>query len=273
MSELQALTQAQKDAMSIHAQKWIGIGRSAGATNRAIVEPIITDFYQQIGKDAPKFIYAQSPMAGLLIANLVKGASVWSGVMENSVSDSVCAGVWSSVNASDWSSVSVDASIGVSASIEASVYASVRSSLMASVRASVSDDVRFGVWSGVMDSVSDSVWSSVNASVSASELQYHQFFYGSHDIDWLAFYSYFSEYVKNDIYTDEQKRALQQWIDLNANCGWWYPFVGVCVICDRPEYTLVDESSRLHSYSSPAIRYTDGFEIYAVNGEVRRVID
>ena len=251
--KIETLAQAQKDAMSIHAQKWIGIGRSAGATNRAIVEPIITDFYQQIGKDAPEFIYAKSPVAGLAIANLLKKGG------------------------------------RVSASVRDGVYASVRSSLMASVRASVSDDVRFGVLSGVMDIVMDIVWSSVNVDVLSSvsdsvlssdsdnvvmdsvrdnawysdgdtmrasarddvrtgalsgELQYHQFFFGSHDVEWLAFYSYFSEYV-NDIYTDEQKRALQQWTDLNANCGWWYPFEGVCVICDRPEYTLIDEAGRL----------------------------
>ena len=142
-------------------------------------------------------------------------------------------------------SVSVDVSVDVRSSVMDSVWSSVSDDVIDSV----SDGVWSSVWSGVRDSiresVRESVWSSVWSSVSASELQYHQFFFGSHDVDWLAFYSYFSEYVKNDIYTEDQKRALQQWIDLNANCGWWYPFEGVCIVCDRPEYTLIDEAGRL----------------------------
>ena len=286
---IEALTQAQKDAMSIHAQKWIGIGLASGATNRAIIEPIIADFYRRIGKAAPKFIYAQSPVAGLVIANLLKVTSVSDDVMASvsaSVRDSVLSGVRESVWSSVWyslrsslmasvrASVSDDVSAGVWDSVSDSIWSSVWNSVMDSVSDSVLSSVSDGVWSSVwnsvmdsvrasvMDSVMDSVWSSVRA----GELQYHQFLYGSHDVDWLAFYSYFSEYIKDDIYTEDQKRTLQQWIDLNSNCGWWYPFEGVCIVCDRPEYTLVDERGRLHSYSSPAIRYTDGFEIYAVHG-------
>jgi len=290
-TQTQALTQAQKDAMKAHAQQWIDTGFSSAETNRTVVEPIITDFYQRVGKDAPAFIYAQSPVAALFIANLLKtGTSEWSGV-----SDDVMAGVRASVSDSLWSSITAGIDVsnrdgvwyGVSDSVTDNVrdeISGIRDSIWSSADFSInsiSTDVRKEVWRGtwfnVMKRVSTSVWfnvmksvDSVRDSVSDSVISELQFFYGSHDGDWLAYYNYFSKYVENDIYTDEQKRRLQQWIDLNASCGWWYPFSGVCIVSARPEYTLVDEAGRLHSSSSPAIRYRDGFEICAENG-VRRV--
>ena len=48
--------------------------------------------------------------------------------------------------------------------------------------------------------------------------------------------------------------------------GWVMPYENICFVSERPEYVKLDENQRLHSEAGPAIRYSDGFEIYAWHG-------
>ena len=48
--------------------------------------------------------------------------------------------------------------------------------------------------------------------------------------------------------------------------GWVMPYRDICFVSERPEYVHFDENRRLHSETGPAIRYPDGFEIYAWHG-------
>jgi hypothetical protein len=44
-------------------------------------------------------------------------------------------------------------------------------------------------------------------------------------------------------------------------CGWWWPFQNVCVMCERPR-TLKIQDYRLHCDDGPAVDYVDGYELY-----------
>jgi len=48
--------------------------------------------------------------------------------------------------------------------------------------------------------------------------------------------------------------------------GWIMPYTYICFASERPEYLHLDENRRLHCETGPAIRYSDGFEIYAWHG-------
>jgi hypothetical protein len=58
-------------------------------------------------------------------------------------------------------------------------------------------------------------------------------------------------------------QALQQ---ITRECGWIFVFDNTCVICDRPTKLSVDERNRLHAEGEPAIKFADGFTIYAYHG-------
>lgn len=53
---------------------------------------------------------------------------------------------------------------------------------------------------------------------------------------------------------------------LSAVCGWCWPFADVCVIVDRPECIRRDEAHRLHCANGPAVRFRDGWCVYAWHG-------
>lgn len=62
-------------------------------------------------------------------------------------------------------------------------------------------------------------------------------------------------------------RVSHSFLTVIQECGWIFPLRDVCIICDRPEINL-DNEYRLHAEGKPAVKYTDGFNIYANHGVI-----
>jgi len=85
--------------------------------------------------------------------------------------------------------------------------------------------------------------------------------YGSHDAGWLGFY---------DLFLTESKleccRPLEGLIELAKVCGWWAPYEKCVIFQDRHAELNRDMDGRLHCPIGPAVRYRDGFSVYAWHG-------
>jgi hypothetical protein len=88
--------------------------------------------------------------------------------------------------------------------------------------------------------------------------------YGSQDADWLSWFAFWSK--EAGLKCGRQLYGLRA---VNEACGWWWPFENVCIVTDRPAEIHFDAADRLHSAAAPALRYRDGFGVYAWRG--RRV--
>ena len=85
--------------------------------------------------------------------------------------------------------------------------------------------------------------------------------YGQHDASWLSFAAYFARECG---IADAAK--LEPLARLAASAGWCWFFRGAAIITDRPERLCRDEQNRLHCEDGRAIKYRDGFGIYAWHG-------
>jgi hypothetical protein len=85
--------------------------------------------------------------------------------------------------------------------------------------------------------------------------------YGAHDVSWISFYNYFQEVLGL-----ESCNKLQGLMDLSKCCGWVSFYDDTVVFQHRPETIKFDDQKRLHCENGPAIRYRDGFSIYAWHG-------
>ena len=102
-------------------------------------------------------------------------------------------------------------------------------------------------------SVRDSVWDSG---------------YGQHDAGWLGFFDAFAEFgLKGQT---EKLRGL--WM-VAESAGWFLPHQNICWIAERPAFLRLEKipgqdefHNRLHCDDGPAIRFADGWEIYALHG-------
>ena len=85
------------------------------------------------------------------------------------------------------------------------------------------------------------------------------FCFGNQEV-WLSFYNYFMEVCDVDLPQLEGLLACAQ------ECGWLLTFEGIAYVSDRPKEIHVDAEGRLHNETGPAVRYSDGYEVYAWHG-------
>jgi len=91
--------------------------------------------------------------------------------------------------------------------------------------------------------------------------------WGQHDVGWLAFYDYFRRIGVR--YDPEKNRLLDAFMVIARSCGWWWPMDEAVILSDRPaeiHTAMRNERHVLHNVNGPAIRYRDGFAVYAVMG-------
>jgi hypothetical protein len=84
--------------------------------------------------------------------------------------------------------------------------------------------------------------------------------YGQHDANWIGYVEFFRKEVGLDLNMIEGLSTLTQ------NTGWYWPFEGLCILTERPNSLSRDDAGRLHNLIGPALRYPDGWSIFAVHG-------
>lgn len=90
---------------------------------------------------------------------------------------------------------------------------------------------------------------------------FSEMIFGNHDASWLGFYQFF-----RDELNIEECKKLDGLIELANHCGWLNVYEDVVVFQHRPESVKMDDQKRLHCQDGPAIRYRDGFSVYAWHG-------
>ena len=245
---IERLTAAQTARFGEYVERWTAIGLSTEPADRPTAEAAIATMYRCGGLEPPQHIvWCKSPLSMLLTAAVLR--------RRDSVEDSVRASAWASV----WASVedSVRSSVGDSVwdSVEDSVEDSVRTSVWASVEDSVWASVEDSVRASAGASVGASVWDSVRASV-------WDLVGGQHEAYWLAFYAYFREVCG----IEEETKQLDGLLALSKSAGWALPYRDICFVSERHTTLLRDERGRLHAEDGPAVRYPDGWAVWAWHG-------
>jgi len=91
---------------------------------------------------------------------------------------------------------------------------------------------------------------------------------GSLDSSWICFYLFCREIgVK---YETDKNDLLNTWSDIAKSAFWWYPFEHFCFVSERPTYIgwNDEENPSIHCETGPAVSFSDGYEIFAINGVV-----
>ena len=166
---------------------------------------------------------------------------------------------------------SPDESLGDS--LRESLLESLRKSLRYSLRESLWGSLREPFresWESLLEPLRLSLWGSLRKSLEDSHI-YPQCtaWTGSTDLYWVACYQF--GVASGVQYDAEAADGLDIMDEIGQSCGWWYPRDGVCIACERPEVLCTephgeDGRLRLHCGDGPAVRFRDGWSIYAWHG-------
>lgn len=85
--------------------------------------------------------------------------------------------------------------------------------------------------------------------------------YGNQDAYWLSYYDYFLNVVGIS-----ECSVLEGLFGVAKHCGWWSAYEDFAVFQDRPTEIHRNEEGNLHNESGPAVLYSDGFDVWCING-------
>lgn len=88
------------------------------------------------------------------------------------------------------------------------------------------------------------------------------YLHGSLDLFWMAAYKLSEAFGQGN----KNTKTLEALWDISTQCEWWWAFEGLCVVSRKCSQVMWDEYDCLHSSTGPAIRYIDGFSLYAWHG-------
>ena len=232
MSYVDELTKDQKKTMIETRDEWINLFFDNVKYQKGINKPLFEEGIKWLYKDLlkksyPQIVYCDSWLSCLITIEMLK----------NKINRD-------SVGASGWASVE--------ASVRTSVEASVGDSVWASVEASVRTSVEASVWA--------SGWASVGASVRFYVGDYSNYISIS-NYGWVSFYDFFEKIKVIDNFNFKRYKNLIKSGVFNA-----YEYENYVFAIQPPICLEINESGRLHSTSTAAVKFKDGSQYYFING-------
>ena len=85
---------------------------------------------------------------------------------------------------------------------------------------------------------------------------------GAHELSWLGTYEYLREMLG---LREETAPLAGLWL-LAKSVGWLQPHRATCWLAERPSCLRGDARDRMHDASGPALRYPDGWSVWAWKG-------
>lgn len=114
------------------------------------------------------------------------------------------------------------------------------------------------VWDQVWDQLGDQLWETKRS------LWDGNFLWGTQDLYWIA-WARFAQKIGAKLQA-ETCRRLGIMERISTECEWWWPRGGIVVASERPVDLKFDDMRRLHCEDGPAVRYADGYDLWAWHG-------
>ncbi len=256
----QVLTREQTAALNSCRARWAAIRRSTEPADRAAAEEGVRLAYRAAGLTPPaRIVWCGSPVELSLLAQPSRADG---------------AGVRSELLTRLRRKVAVRVASAVSPRVQAQVKRMVDPAdplLAAAAEAVVQDAAQEGV-SGltrIRTLRPRSLSGALRALLGRQGFQYDAI--GPHELSWLGV----CEYFRNVLGLAEETEPLRGLWQVAASAGWLQPHEQTCYLAERPTILRGDAQDRLHDASGPALRFPDGWSVWAWKGvEVpRRIIE
>ena len=231
------LTPAQERALLAERERWYAIGAQTGPADREVCRETLRAIYRLMGKEAPDVLFCASPLACMLAKAAV----------DHALGDSLSAALRNALGVALLSAVRMP-SLGVE------VRDALRDALFEPLGVEVRDALRDALRVEVRDALGVEVRDALE-----------NFFYGSHDAGWSAYYDFPQKYL-GVRYQSTVKTRFDLWSSMTQHAGWWLPYERMCFVADRPVVQHVNAQRRLHCEDGPAMAFADGFSLWYWHG-------
>ena len=286
-----ALSPDDLKQLEFHKRRWIDYLFRTGPSDRAMVQEIVSGLYQKLSFEPPRhFLWYDSPFEAVWAAGLLAEPHdwLWQNVLK-SMQHSRASGV-----KIEQVRTRIQEQMGVSKWQEAVTAAGrmhtsgthVQVGMMA-----VRKDTRGGFFDRILQgedkgAASPAYWMQLGLAVQEASYKFYGTAQGElagkqAERDGASLFGTILSSAVNRAFplvllvaaetraylggedTASSKSALWKMI---PSCGWWWAFENAVIIVDRPAEIHRDEQGRAHNDSGAAIRFRDGWGVYAWHG-------
>jgi len=245
MSRLE-LTTERRRIIDLAAAEWLSAGLSTESADFDTAEAAITSLYERAGRKRPYFVRLSSPLGAELYINLLvrtwpeaaKGGGQLRGQLRGQLGDQL----WDQLRDQ----------------LGDQLWGQLWDQLRDQLRGQLGDQLWGQLWGQLRDQLGDQLWGQERLRFTGT------WWWGSWDA-WLCGWLDGGRRV-GVIYPGNLGASLDYHCTVARACGAVYPFADLCIVTDRPEVIARDEIGRLHAQDGPALRYRDGYALYAVHG-------
>lgn len=247
-----ALTAEQTAALSRYRSRWAAIRRSTERADREAAEDGVRLAYRSAGLKPPaRFVWCESPVA---LSHLARGVSRADGVNVRSV-------IIDRPHRKATRAVGRRLHRRLLAKVENTVNP--EDTLVASVTESVlqaapQEDLTLVDY---LRRSQPSSWSFALRMLLGRHGLRHDAA-GPRDLSWLGVY----EYLRNVLGLREETASLLGLFQVATSLGWLQPHQNTCWIAERPDLLRGDAQDRLHCATGAALRFPDGWSVWAWKG-------
>jgi hypothetical protein len=307
MKQIDKLTAKQEEQIDAWREEWLKVGRATGPADLEAIRPVIDDFYAnaKYGMPPPHLWRCESPIMVHLLLNIIgrmhlKGRTYEGTKLRTKLRQNVRYGIGYDLKDDIKAHVTgyLEANLKHHLTTELHRYIAGRKlggylmgqilNLDATLRANLGSEPVDHIEALLAESLAAALDANAEHPITPKITQYlaekegsspidsvivHMFhssdimMHGSFDAWWVAHYLFPQRFVK-PIHSDEQMRLLNNFAAMARSAFWWFPFQGVCFVCDRPSVLRLDAHGRLHSLEGPAMAFTDGYTLHAIHGVV-----
>jgi hypothetical protein len=295
--KIEKLTKEQEQHLEVVKNEWINRAFSGAEIDKEEATKGIKWLYKFSNLKEPIIIFVDSPFGVQLGVHFAKeilkiGGNQVDNQVWNQVRNQVGSQVWNQMGSQVWNQVGSQ----VENQVRNQVGSQVGSQVDNQVRNQVRSQVGSQVWNQVGNQVDNQVWNQVDNQVRSQvgnkvenqvrnqvrnqvdnqvgsqvgsqvrNLKYEPFSsYGNiWDYGWLSFYTVFEDFL---IDLGDAKKDFNSFRNLiKSNIFNMVQLDGLCVVSALPKYVKRNARGDMHSDTSPAIEFKDGYKQHYLNG-------
>ncbi len=235
---MKELSEFQRIQLTQTEEKWLSIGLSVSATDRAQAEKSVDEIYREAGRRPPRFkIWFESPWKGVLAAVMLAHDRSWAGAqIQDKLLPSFKGKIQQRLEAENLSDTIKNEVSRMRARVSIPVE-SHRDLIWNRIAPLWDQTVGTETWTGVAGPIWEDLRSRIGISrqdcpfVKNDEVtveQGNRCGYGLHDSGWLAYYDFFAQLLSWG------HHSLTSVMTLAEVCGWWWPFEDAVVLTEKP---------------------------------------
>lgn len=233
MRKMTAMTDAQWAELAQFREEWYAVGTACGPSDRPATSAAVTALYRAIDLPPPQMLFVPSPMSALVLGRICQRGGQRAGQLKGELWDKLMDQCWGTL----WNGIA--------------------------------EKLRNRLWGEIGVKLRTAIWDDIGVHL-RDELRGQRgeklasCLWGQYESPWVAFYSWMPRMGIQ--YTAWQQERFAAWAALARSCGLWWPSQYVCVVADRPAVLHVDAQRRLHAEEGPAMRFSDGYALWAWHG-------